>query len=84
MAKISGAVILKNKIQETVNKFINLSLEERIKFIEKYRFLQPYEVTALLECKKFMSRAEKKALKNQIEANKQRLSKNENDAPQPM
>ena len=73
------------KIRQTQIYFINMSSSERIRFINRYENLMPYQITGLFQCKKIMTPAEKKALKTVVENSK---VKNENSAdenvPQPM
>ena len=81
MARSRGASFMIESIRRTVNAFYCMNSEERIKFINKYNLLMPYEKTALLQCKKFMNTAEKRAYKAVQEKLK---SVAQNEPPQPM
>ena len=61
------AEILVEGIKETQNRFLNMTSEERIAFIERYEILQPFQTTALMQCKKFMTPAEKKIYKAAVQ-----------------
>lgn len=63
MARQNGGALLRIRIQETVMYFINASSEDRIRFIERYKYLQPYECVALEQCKKYMTTEERKVYK---------------------
>lgn len=57
--KESGADRLSKNILNFKNNFLIMSSAERLMIIEKYSFMQPYQKVALLQCKKYMSKAEK-------------------------
>jgi hypothetical protein len=82
MARSRGAKFMLDNINRVIVTFLNMSSEDRIKFINRYSLLLPYERTALLQCKKFMNTAERKALKTVQE--KLKTNNNENEPPQPM
>ncbi len=63
MVKQTGAARMIESIRATQNQFLNMTSNERIEFINRYEILQPYQTTALIQCKKFMTTAERKALK---------------------
>ena len=63
MVRILGATLMMENIMLTKNDFFSMSPEDRIKFIQKYELLLPYQKTALLQCRKFMSPAEKREYK---------------------
>lgn len=83
MVKKTGAALMMERIRTAQMQFLSMSSEDRIKFISGYEFLQPYQVTALYQCKRYMSPQEKRALKQAIEKIK---AKNSDDQtpPQPM
>lgn len=78
----TGAQIMMENIRKTQNEFLNMNGEQRLAFLDKYEVLQPYQKTALLQCRKFMSAAEKKKFKQMMEkaAGSTRLNE---DEPQP-
>lgn len=76
--KKSGATILIENIRATQNQFLNMTSEERIAFIERYEKLQPFQTTALMQCKKFMTPAEKKTYKAAVQK-----AAEKNSGPQP-
>ena len=63
MVKQTGAARMIEAIRATQNQFLKMTSDERLEFINRYEFLQPYQTTALIQCKKFMTTAERKALK---------------------
>ena len=63
MAKMLGSVRTQNSINEAIVRFINMSSEERIKYIKRYSVLQPYQKVALLQSKRYMNSDEKKVFK---------------------
>ena len=78
MVRQTGAARMIEGIRATQNQFLNMSSQERIAFINRYEILQPYQTTALLQCKKFMTTAERKALKQIQEKVKAKSQKNQN------
>ena len=60
MAKMLGSVRMQNSINEAIIRFVNMTSEERIKYINGYSILQPYQKVALLQSKRYMNSAEKK------------------------
>ena len=71
MAKQSRAEIMNCNIRNAIGTFFKMTTEERQEYIGRYNCLLPYEKTALLQCKKYMTSAEKKAYKQAIESAKQ-------------
>ena len=63
MGRPSRAEIMNCNIRNAITTFLNMTTEERIDYINRYPCLLPYEKTALLQCKKYMTSAEKKAYK---------------------
>ena len=63
MGRPSRAEIMNCNIRNAITTFLNMTTEERVDYINIYQCLLPYEKTALLQCKKFMTTAEKKAYK---------------------
>ena len=63
MGRQSRAEIMNCNIRNAIATFFNMTTEERVDYINRYQCLLPYEKTALLQCKKFMTAAEKKAYK---------------------
>ena len=78
----TGAQIIMENIRKTQNEFLNMNGEQRLAFLDRYEFLQPYQKTALLQCRKFMSAAEKKKFKQMMEKAVGSARLNE-DEPQP-
>ena len=76
-----GAQQMIDNIQKTKCEFLILSSEERLKFLDKYDLLMPYQKTALIQCRKYMSYTEKTKFKQVIE--KSAKLKLTNDEPQP-
>ena len=71
MAKQSRAEILNCNIRNAINTFIQMTPEEKIDYIKRYPCMMPYEKTALLQCTKYMTTAEKRAYKQAVESAKQ-------------
>ena len=82
MVRIPGATIMMQNIRKTQVDFVSMSAEDRLKFIERYEYLQPYQKTALLQCRKFMSPAEKRAYKQVRDAASQKQEKGGNQPPE--
>ena len=82
MVKLNGAQLMMENIRKTQNEFLNMNGEQRLKFLDRYEYLQPYQKTALLQCRKFMSSAEKKKFKQMMEKSAGSAKLNE-DEPQP-
>lgn len=80
MKKTRAELMIEN-IKRTQGIFLLMSSEERLKFLDRYSSLQPYQKTALLQCRKYMSAVEKRKFKQMIE--KSASSINSNDEPQP-
>ena len=78
----TGAELMMENIRRTQNEFFLMSEEERLKFLDRYEYLQPYQKTALLQCRKFMSTAERRKLKQMSERAAGSTKTNE-DEPQP-
>lgn len=78
MVRLTGAELMMQNIRNTQNAYLKMSVEDRIKFIESYKVLYPYQKTALLQLRKFMSPAEKRALKKMTD-----LAKQSSEEPQP-
>ena len=64
MGKPSRAEIMNCNIRNAITTFLNMTTEERINYINRYQCLLPYEKTALLQCKKFMTPVEKRTYKD--------------------
>ena len=60
---VSGGQRMQMNIRIAMNDFLNMTSEKRIEYINKYHCLLPYEQVALLQCRKYMTRAERKAYK---------------------
>lgn len=63
MGRQSRAEIMNCNIRNAIATFFNMTSEERVDYINRYQCLLPYEKTALLQCKKYMTAAEKKVYK---------------------
>ena len=59
----TGAQIMMENIRKTQNEFLIMNGEQRLAYLDRYEFLQPYQKTALLQCRKYMSAAEKRKFK---------------------
>ena len=82
MVKLNGAQLMMENIRRTQNEFLNMSGEQRLKFLDRYEYLQPYQKTALLQCRKYMSAAEKRKFKQMSERAATSIKTSE-DEPQP-
>lgn len=60
MGKRNGALIMIENIRQVQTMFLNSSSEQRINYINNFERLLPYERTALMQCKKFMTPEEKR------------------------
>ena len=78
----NGALLMMENIRKTQGEFILMTPEQRLAFLDKYDRLQPYQKTALLQCRKYMSAAEKKKFKQMREIAAASVKSNE-DEPQP-
>ena len=59
----TGGQRMQMNIRIAMNDFLNMTSEKRIEYINKYHCLMPYEQVALLQCRKYMTTAERKAYK---------------------
>lgn len=78
----TGAQVMIENIRKTQNEFFAMSGEDRLKYLDRYELLQPYQKTALLQCRKYMSAAEKRKFK-QVSEKAAASSKIGEDGPQP-
>ena len=78
----TGAQLMMENIRKTQGEFLIMTGEQRLAFLDKYDRLQPYQKTALLQCRKYMSAAEKKKIKQMMEKSAVTTKSNEEE-PQP-
>ncbi len=69
-----------DNIRKFQSDFLMLGSEERIALLDRYEFMHPYQKTALFQCKKYMTPAEKRKYKQVTE---KLASKSNEDEPQP-
>jgi hypothetical protein len=78
----TGAQIMMENIRKTQNEFLIMNGEQRLAYLDRYEFLQPYQKTALLQCKKYMSAAEKRKFK-QVTERAAGFNQSNDSEPQP-
>lgn len=70
MKRIKGARLIQQLIAESMIAFLEMSSNERVDLIQGFYQLLPYQQTAIIQCKKRMTAAEKKILKKTVEHEK--------------
>ena len=85
MVRKTGASLMIERIKSSIIQFVNMNSEQRIEYIRRYKYLQPYQTTALLQCKRYMTTAERKELKKvQAELKSESQKEIENQTPPQM